>query len=105
MSVYKLSFFVPDEALESVKKAVFSTGAGRIGNYDCCCWQVLGQGQFRPLRGSNPHIGIQNQIETVEEWKVELVCDDELIHAAVTAMRQAHPYEEPAYDVWKLEPI
>lgn len=103
--MYKLSFFVPDDALEAVKKAVFQTGAGRIGNYDSCCWQTLGQGQFRPLEGSNPHIGSQNQIETVDEWKVELVCEDELIHKAVAAMKQAHPYEEPAYDVWKLESI
>lgn len=103
--MYKLSFFVPDEALESVKQAVFKAGAGRIGNYDCCSWQTLGQGQFRPLEGSNPHIGSHNQVETVDEWKVELVCEDELIHKAVAAMKQAHPYEEPAYDVWKLESI
>lgn len=101
--MYKLSFFVPDENLEQVKAAVFETGAGRIGNYDCCCWQVLGQGQFRPLEGSDPHIGQQGDIETVEEWKVELVCSDELIRQAVDAMKSAHPYEEPAYDVWRLE--
>lgn len=101
--MYKLSFFVPDENLEQVKAAVFATGAGRIGNYDCCCWQVLGQGQFRPLEGSDPHIGQQGNVETVEEWKVELVCSDELIRQAVDAMKSAHPYEEPAYDVWRLE--
>jgi hypothetical protein len=103
--VYKLSFFVPEENLEAVKQAVFATGAGKIGDYDNCCWQVLGQGQFRPLSGSNPHIGEQGVVETVPEWKVELVCTDELIHQAVRAMKQAHPYEEPAYDVWKLENI
>lgn len=103
--MYKLSFFVPDTALEQVKQAVFATGAGRIGQYDHCCWQVLGQGQFRPLAGSNPHIGTQGQVERVDEWKVELVCSDELIQQAVAAMKQAHPYEEPAYDVWKLESI
>ncbi|WP_415889438.1 NGG1p interacting factor NIF3 [Neptuniibacter sp. SY11_33] len=101
--MYKLSFFVPDENLEQVKVAVFETGAGRIGNYDCCCWQVLGQGQFRPLEGSDPHIGQQGDVETVDEWKVELVCSDELIRQAVDAMKSAHPYEEPAYDVWRLE--
>ncbi|WP_415885984.1 NGG1p interacting factor NIF3 [Neptuniibacter sp. QD37_6] len=101
--MYKLSFFVPDENLEQVKAAVFATGAGRIGNYDCCCWQVLGQGQFRPLEGSDPHIGRLGNVETVAEWKVELVCSDELIHQAVNAMKSAHPYEEPAYDVWRLE--
>ncbi|WP_415899360.1 NGG1p interacting factor NIF3 [Neptuniibacter sp. QD48_11] len=101
--MYKLSFFVPDENLEQVKAAVFATGAGRIGNYDCCCWQVLGQGQFRPLEGSDPHIGQQGNVETVDEWKVELVCSDELIRQAVDAMKSSHPYEEPAYDVWRLE--
>lgn len=101
--MFKLSFFVPEENLEQVKEAVFATGAGRIGNYDCCCWQVLGQGQFRPLEGSDPHIGQQGNIETVPEWKVELVCSNELIRQAVAAMKAAHPYEEPAYDVWRLE--
>ena len=101
--MYKLSFFVPDENLEQVKAAVFATGAGRIGNYDCCCWQVLGQGRFRPLEGSDPHIGQQGNVETVDEWKVELVCSDELIRQAVDAMKSSHPYEEPAYDVWRLE--
>ncbi|PIE20748.1 MAG: NGG1p interacting factor NIF3 [Neptuniibacter caesariensis] len=101
--MYKLSFFVPEANLEAVKSAVFATGAGKIGNYDRCCWSVLGTGQFRALPGSNPHVGEQNVVEQVAEWKVELVCSDELIHQAVLAMKQAHPYEEPAYDVWKLE--
>ncbi|WP_286236708.1 Nif3-like dinuclear metal center hexameric protein [Neptuniibacter halophilus] len=103
--MYKLSFFVPDENLEAVKAAVFASGAGKIGLYDHCCWQVKGLGQFRPLPGSDPHIGAQGQVEQVEEWKVELVCDDQLIRQAVAAMKQAHPYEEPAYEVWKLEDI
>ena len=103
--MYKLSFFVPDDYLEAVKTAVFSTGAGRIGNYDHCCWQVFGQGQFRPLTGSNPFIGRSDQVEIVPEWKVELVCSDDIIREVVSALREAHPYEEPAYDVWKLEDI
>jgi hypothetical protein len=64
---------------------------------------VLGQGQFRALEGSDPFLGQQNKLEIVAEWKVELVCSDELIQPAVRALKQAHPYEEPAYDVWKLE--
>ncbi len=103
--MYKLSFFVPDEQLTEVKAAVFATGAGKIGDYDHCCWQVLGQGQFRPLKGSDPFIGNVGDIESVSEWKVELVCSDELITEAVSALKAAHPYEEPAYDVWKLEAI
>lgn len=101
--MYKLSFFVPEDYLETVKSAIFATGAGRIGNYDHCCWQVLGQGQFRALEGSDPFLGQQNKLEIVAEWKVELVCSDELIQPVVRALKQAHPYEEPAYDVWKLE--
>lgn len=101
--MYKLGFYVPASHLEQVKQAVFATGAGRIGAYDCCCWQAAGQGQFRPLDGSKPWIGRQGSVETVDEFRVELVCVEELIKAAVAAMKLAHPYEEPAYDVVKLE--
>ncbi|TNE77635.1 MAG: NGG1p interacting factor NIF3 [Gammaproteobacteria bacterium] len=100
--MYKLVFYVPVDHVESVKRAVFDSGAGRIGNYDCCCWQVLGTGQFRPLSGSDPFIGNSGELATVEEYRVELVCDDHLIQKAVAALVAAHPYEEPAYDVWKL---
>ncbi|MEC8427736.1 MAG: YqfO family protein [Pseudomonadota bacterium] len=103
--MYKLCFFVPEADVDLVKAAVFKAGAGRIGDYDHCCWQVLGQGQFRPLPGSQPHIGRQGAIETVAEYKVEMVCDDSLVAAAVDALKQAHPYEEPAFEVWKLEEL
>lgn len=101
--MYKLGFYVPATHLDAVKRAVFATGAGRIGNYDSCCWQVAGQGQFRPLDGSKPFIGQQGAVECVAEYRVELVCSDEHIKAAVAALRLAHPYEEPAYDVVRLE--
>jgi len=101
--MYKLCFYVPESHLESVKKALFTAGAGRIGNYDSCCWQVLGEGQFRALDGSQPFIGQKGVVEKVAEWKVELVCEDELIRDVIAALKMAHPYEEPAYDVWRLE--
>jgi hypothetical protein len=100
--VYKLAFFVPESHLETVKAAVFATGAGRIGDYDSCCWQSLGQGQFRPLAGSQPFLGCQGEVERVSEYRVELVCADDLIRPAISALKAAHPYEEPAYDVWQL---
>jgi hypothetical protein len=103
--VYKLCFFVPDSHVEVVKSAVFTAGGGRIGAYDHCAWQVLGQGQFRPLDGSQPFIGEAGQVEQVEEWKVELVVADELIRPVVAALKQSHPYETPAYEVWRLEDI
>jgi hypothetical protein len=101
-AMYKLCFYVPLPDCDRVKQAVFDAGAGRIGNYDACCWQVAGRGQFRPLAGSQPHIGERDELETVEEYRVEMVCDDDVVEAAVKALKRAHPYEEPAYDVWKL---
>ena len=100
--MYKLAFFVPPSHVEQVKSALFAAGAGRIGAYDSCSWQVLGQGQFRPLDGSQPFIGQAGEIEQVQEWKVELVVADELIQQAVAALKSSHPYETPAYEVWKL---
>ena len=100
--MHKLCFYVPSTHLDAVKEAVFAAGAGVIGDYDQCCWQTLGQGQFRPLDSSNPFLGAQNKLETVEEWKVEMVCEDHLVSAVVQALKTAHPYEEPAFDVWRL---
>ena len=101
--MYKLCFFVPTSHVDVVKNAVFAAGGGRIGDYDRCAWQVLGLGQFRPLDGSQPFIGEAGQVEQVEEWKVELVVADELIGGVVDALKQSHPYETPAYEVWRLE--
>ena len=101
--MYKLVFFVPIEQLEAVKAALFAAGGGRIGHYDCCAWQVLGLGQFRPRAGSNPFLGSQEQLEQVQEYRVEMVVADALIEPVIRALHAAHPYEEPAYDVWRLE--
>lgn len=100
--MFKLVFFVPASHVESVKDAVFAAGAGRIGDYEHCAWQVLGEGQFRPLPGSNPFIGSQDVLEKVSEYRVELVCADTCIADAVAALKAAHPYEEPAFDVTRL---
>lgn len=97
--MYKLCFYVPDEHLEVVKAAVFAAGGGRIGDYDSCCWQSAGEGQFRPLPGANPFVGEHDSLTTVPETKVELVCDEAHIRPVIAALRLAHPYEEPAYDV------
>lgn len=101
--MYKLAFFVPSSHLDAVKEALFAAGAGRIGGYDRCAWQVLGLGQFRPLEGATPFIGQAGEVEQVEEWKVELVVADHLIAQVVAVLKQSHPYETPAYEVWRLE--
>ena len=101
--MYKLAFFVPEDQAEVVKAAVFAAGAGQIGDYQECCWQTLGQGQFRPSTSADPYIGEAGKLEFVTELKVEMVCADVVIRDAVAALKQAHPYEEPAYEVWRLE--
>lgn len=100
--MYKLVFFVPDKSLEAVKQALFAAGAGRQGNYQQCCWQTLGRGQFCPVDGANPAIGEVGQLEQLDEWRVEMICDAEHIRAAVEALLNAHPYEEVAYDLLQL---
>lgn len=103
--MYKICVYIPETHLQQVKDALFAAGAGRIGNYDSCCWQAEGEGQFRALEGSAPYIGQKGIVEKVREYKIELVCDDHDIQQAITAMKQAHPYETPAYDVWRLEDL
>lgn len=101
--MYKMCYFVPESHLDQTKQALFAAGAGRIGDYDSCAWQCRGQGQFRPLEGSDPYLGSKGEVEVVDEFKVELVCEDSLIHDALTALKQAHPYEEPAYEIFRIE--
>lgn len=103
--MFKLVVFVPESHLGVVKEALFAAGAGRIGDYDRCAWQVKGQGQFRPLPGSNPHIGEQGELAVVDEYRVELVCPAGQLAAAVAALRASHPYETPAFDVLRLEAL
>jgi len=101
--MYKICVYVPELSVEKVKQALFDAGAGQMGDYDYCCWQSTGIGQFRPLQNSNPSIGTLNTVEHVSEVKIELLCADERVKQAVAAIRQSHPYEEPAYDIWRLE--
>jgi hypothetical protein len=101
--LYKISVYVPRSHSEKVKLAMFNQGAGKIGDYECCCFETNGIGQFRPLSGSRPSVGEINQIEKVEEVKLEMICANKFIHEVVDAMKEKHPYEEVAYDVILLE--
>ncbi|KAK3290490.1 GTP cyclohydrolase 1 type 2/Nif3 [Chaetomium fimeti] len=104
---YKLTFHVPPAALEACKTAIFAAGAGRYpgsGNYTEVCYTTLGTGQFRPGATANPHIGTPGALEHVEEARVETLCvGEEVARKAVAALKEAHPYEEPAYSVFKME--
>ena len=100
--MYQIVVYIPENHLEGVKAAMFAAGAGRVGNYDACSWQVLGQGQFRPLENSAPYIGSQGEVEAVAEYRVELVCEDNFLKNVIQVMKTAHLYEEPAFSVWEL---
>ena len=101
--MYKLNFFVPTADKERVKNALFEIGVGRYDNYECCSFETLGTGQFKPMRNADPHIGELGRIERVQEYKVEMICSDELIKKAVEILKEVHPYEEVAYEVLKME--
>ena len=92
-----ISFYVPVKDANRVKEAMFNAGAGRIGNYDNCSFEMIGTGQFRPLPGSNPTIGSERRLETVEELKIDMVCEDHLVRDVIAALKKSHPYETPAY--------
>jgi len=98
---YKLITFVPQDAVNTVADALYEAGAGRIGPYSHCGFQSAGQGTFLPLHGANPTIGQQGRREIVAEIKLETVVPANRINAVVAALRQAHPYETPAFDVFR----
>jgi hypothetical protein len=100
--MFKLVFFVPKDHVEEVKVAVFEAGAGKYEKYDSCSWQSEGTGQFRPLSDSDPFIGSSGVVEHVREYRVEVLCRDEVVRPAITALLSAHPYEEVAYEVYEV---
>lgn len=94
----KLIYYVPESHLESTKFAIFEAGAGGIGNYEHCAWQVLGMGQFKPVKGANPFIGELDTLEKIPEWRVETIVPEEKASAVARALTASHPYEEPAFE-------
>ncbi len=102
---YQIYFYVPQPQCEQVKQAMFQAGAGVLGNYDSCSWQILGEGQFRPTEGSNPFLGTTDKLEKVLEYKVEMLCVADKLEAVIEALKNSHPYEVPAYGVVELVDI
>ncbi|MFH7765708.1 NGG1p interacting factor NIF3 [Acinetobacter sp. BSP-28] len=101
----KLIYYVPESHLESTKNAVFQVGAGGVGNYEHCAWQVLGTGQFKPLKGANPFIGEVGELEQVEEWRVETIVPEDHASDVAKALKASHPYEEPAFEFVQIVDI
>lgn len=94
----KLIYYVPESHLESTKQAIFFAGAGGIGNYEHCAWQVKGIGQFKPVKGADPYIGELGELEQVDEWRVETIVIEESAKTVAKALKASHPYEEPAFE-------
>ncbi len=99
---YKLVVFIPIKSVTRVSNAIFAAGAGGLGNYRCCSFSTEGTGTFLPLAGARPAIGKKGKLEKVEELRFETIVPAEKLAYVITAMKQAHPYEEPAFDVIKL---
>jgi hypothetical protein len=98
----KLVVFVPREALDAVRDALFEAGAGRIGNYERCSWYTVGTGTYLGGEGTNPTLGEPGREQRVSELRLETVFPAESQDDVVAALRSAHPYEEPAFDVYEL---
>jgi hypothetical protein len=98
----KLVVFVPREALDSVREALFEAGAGRIGDYERCSWYGEGTGTFLGGEGTDPNVGQPGREQRVAELRLETVFPEERQAEVVEALRRAHPYEEPAFDVYAL---
>jgi dinuclear metal center YbgI/SA1388 family protein len=100
----KVVVFVPDADLGRVSDALFAAGAGRIGQYSECSFRLAGTGTFFGSEATNPTVGQKGRREEVSEWRLEAVCPEGIVDRVVAAMRKAHSYEEPAYDVYALRP-
>ena len=100
----KMVVFVPEKDLGKVSDAMFAAGAGHIGQYRECSFRLAGTGTFFGLDTSNPTVGVRGRREEVGEWRLEVVCPEHRVGAVVAALRKAHSYEEPAYDVYPLKP-
>ena len=101
-TLHKLVWFVPEEALDATRDAVFAAGAGRIGDYERCSWYTAGTGTFLAREGANPTVGEVGEEEHVPELRVETVVPVELAGRVVRALLAAHPYEEVAYELYAI---
>jgi hypothetical protein len=98
----KLVLTVPTTHADIVRKAIGDAGAGIVGNYTHCSFSSKGTGRFLPEEGAKPHIGEVGIFEKVEEERIEVTCDIEIIEKVILSMKEVHPYEEVAYDVYPL---
>lgn len=99
----KIVVYVPISHADRVREAIGITGAGQLGKYSFCSFSIRGTGRFKPEAGANPHIGKVGKLESVEEDRIEVICKAELVDSVVEAIKDVHPYEEVALDVYTLD--
>ncbi len=97
--MFKIVVFIPVESKEEVKRAMFVAGAGVQGAYENCSFETIGVGQFLPRQGAKPAVGEVDKLEYVQEARVEMLCHPDNLKRVIRALCEAHPYEEPAYDI------
>lgn len=102
---YKIVVYVPETHADAVRQAMGEAGAGRIGDYSHCSFTLKGVGRFRPEAGADPAIGEVGRLQEVAEERIETVCEPDRLRPVLAAIRAAHPYEEPATDVYPIEVI
>ncbi len=105
MSNYKVIVTVPENEADRLRQAIGNAGGGKVVNYTFCSFSVKGIGRFLPNDGAIPAIGTIGKLEEVAEERIEVNCDDNSLGSVITAIKQAHPYEEPAIDVYRLEEV
>lgn len=105
MKKFKIVVYVPESDADKLREAMGNAGAGVIGNYTHCTFSIKGTGRFKPGEGSNPAIGEVGRLEQVAEERIETVCAEEKLRDVLRAIKEAHPYEEPATDVYPIEMI
>lgn len=100
--MYQLIVYVPVEAADQVKSAIFSSGAGTLGQYSHCCFEIKGTGQFLPSDNAHPAVGVPQHLNRIEELRIELLCPADCLKEAIAGLKAAHPYEHPVYAVIPL---
>jgi len=103
--IFKIVVFVPESHTDIVREAMGKAGAGKIGNYTFCSFSSKGIGRFKPEEGAHPAIGKVGKIESVEEERIEVVCEEEKLKEIIEEIKRVHPYEEVALDIYPLESI
>jgi len=100
--LYKVETYLPKEALDNIKNALYKNGFGKVGNYDCCIsWYEINS-SWRPIEGANPYLGTVGEIEFAPEYKLEFRCEQKDLELAIKTIKANHPYEEVCINVIEI---